>query len=184
MVRDAVAHLRERRRAEGHFQRQDDTRLHQDFRLAVRRRRHEGYRRQHRGGGRGLLRPLGRRDGSRPRRTISLKGSDIPHAKDWNTSINNTVLKSGKKASFYSSVWDLTLQYNSATKNGKEVSWYAWGVKGTTAIKRDRYITKEEFISFVQPNRDMIISGQKKADFLLEGGQQQAQLPAPSDIPF
>ena len=53
-----------------------------------------------------------------------------------------------KKAPFYSSVWKLTAVSNTNAQG----TWYQIG-SNRTAIKRERFINKDEFISFVQPMR-------------------------------
>jgi hypothetical protein len=113
---------------------------------------------------------------------LSIKSSDLPHGKDWNTAINNTVLANGEKAAFFSSWWELGLEFNQNTKG----TWYGLGTKGNTAIDRVRFITKEEFLSFVKGNREMILNGQKKADFALDSARAgQRALPAPgAEIPY
>lgn len=79
---------------------------------------------------------------------LSLSSTGIKHAKNWNTQNNMTRLPSGKKAPYFSSVWQLKTILN---KNDQG-SWYTLGDK-TTSITRVRFINENDYAQFVSPMR-------------------------------
>jgi hypothetical protein len=89
---------------------------------------------------------------------LSLAGSSITHAKNWNSQISYVRLPSGNTAAYYSSVWELKTAFN---KNDKG-SWHAIGAKKTN-VRRLRYITKDELTKFVKPALEL--TGSMKLDY-------------------
>lgn len=73
---------------------------------------------------------------------LSLKSSNIKFAKAWNSMIRFSRLDDGSQAPWCAYVWELETKYNDG---GKDKQYYALGVNGNAAIKRDRLITKDEF---------------------------------------
>jgi hypothetical protein len=109
---------------------------------------------------------------------LTFKSTDLKHARNWDTFIANTVLPSGKRAPFFGGVWELTLTYN----QNESGSWFGIGGGTTTTVKKERLIVEEEYLSFVKPNRDMILAGKKTADFskALEGPGSRVQISGPA----
>ncbi len=91
---------------------------------------------------------------------FSLSSSGLKHGKNWNSQILLSRLDSGKRAPYYASVWKLSLVLNS-NDDGK---WYQIGTK-TTNISRARFITPDEYTSFIKDNRQALVEGHRKADF-------------------
>jgi hypothetical protein len=84
---------------------------------------------------------------------FTLNSSGIKHAKNWNSQISFTRTDSGKKAPYFSSVWELKSTYN---KNDKG-TWFSIG-SNTTNIRRDRFITADEYKDQVRPAKEIISS--------------------------
>lgn len=82
---------------------------------------------------------------------FSLSSSGIKQGKKWNTFIENVKLNNGSPAPFFSSVWNLETKL---TKNDLG-SWYQIDVQGGK-VKRERFITQEEFSAFVKPSRELL----------------------------
>ena len=80
---------------------------------------------------------------------LSLTSSALKHAKAWNNQIMTTRLKNGAKAPFFSSVWELSTKLN---KNDQG-SWYTIGLGSSPAIKRERFITEDEYTTLISPAR-------------------------------
>ena len=81
-----------------------------------------------------------------------LSKTNLKHAKKLNTMLHATFLPSGKRAPYFSSVWQLK---SSVNKNEKG-TWYSLGVKGQTNIERKRWITAEEYGKAVQPAVELL----------------------------
>lgn len=87
---------------------------------------------------------------------FSLSSTGIKHGKNWNTQIMMTRLPSGKRAPYFSSVWELTVIKN---ENNQGV-WYQIGSK-KTAIERKRFISNKEFANFVFPFKQTLTEAQE-----------------------
>lgn len=81
-----------------------------------------------------------------------LSKTNLKHAKKLNTLLHATFLPSGKRAPYFSSVWQLKTSVN---KNEKG-TWYSLGVKGQTNVERKRWITADEFGKAVQPAVELL----------------------------
>lgn len=77
---------------------------------------------------------------------LSITSSGLKYARSWNTQIVTTRLDNGAKAPFFSSVWELSTKFN---KNDQG-SWYTIGIASSPSIKRLRFITKEEYDTYVK----------------------------------
>lgn len=92
---------------------------------------------------------------------LALSSSGLSHAQVWNSYMLMTKLDSGKQCPTFGSFWELELQYNQ-NKNG---TWHTIGANKTTAVKRTRFITKEEWSMIVEPARKMVIAATVKPDY-------------------
>ena len=114
---------------------------------------------------------------------FSLNSSGLRHGKDWNEMIDLNRTPNGKKAAFFGSVWNLKLVSN---KNDKG-TWYQFGTKSTNASKV-RDITKDEFVTSINPGLLLLEAGTAKADYAQLGGPEQgaagADIGKTKDIPF
>lgn len=86
---------------------------------------------------------------------LALSSTGIKHAKTWNTQILMTRLKSGKRAPYYSSTWLLKTVVN----QNEHGTWYQLGGK-KTMIERKRFITKKEFVDYIEPIREGLKTAQ------------------------
>lgn len=84
---------------------------------------------------------------------FSLTSTGIKHARNWNTQIMMTRLPSGSRAPFFSSVWEMETVKNMNAAG----TWYQVGDK-KTMIKRDRFVSQEEFTKFILPNKESLQS--------------------------
>lgn len=75
---------------------------------------------------------------------VPMSGSTIKQAKSWNSQISYVKLPSGKQASYYSSIWELSTAFFENNKG----TWYSIG-----SIKRVNYASKNTLESFVNPAR-------------------------------
>ena len=105
---------------------------------------------------------------------FSLSSSGIKHGKNWNTQIMMTLLANGKKAPYFSSVWELKIVLN---KN-QMGEWYQIGEK-RSAITRKRFITEKEFNTFVLPGKSDLAS-MKELDF----NQLEDRTETGQDVPY
>lgn len=102
---------------------------------------------------------------------FDLSSTAIKHAQKWLTHISNVKTETGKKAATYTSVWNLEVMKDTDGKN----IWYQFGTKkGQTGITWDRFITEEEYLTFVKPQREEIISRIDTGPMLLENKSEQS----------
>jgi len=87
---------------------------------------------------------------------FSLSSTGIKHGKNWNTQIMMTRLPNGKRAPYFSSVWEVTVIKN---ENNQGV-WFQIGSK-KTAIVRKRFISNKEFANFVFPFKKSLTDAQE-----------------------
>ena len=106
---------------------------------------------------------------------FALSSTGIKHGKNWNSQIVHTRLPSGKQAPYFSSVWKLS---SVACKNDKG-TWYQIG-DNTTAVKRVRYISSEDYTNFVSPNRESL----SKNDIDYKQLEDQATQKQIADSPY
>lgn len=92
---------------------------------------------------------------------LALSSSAMPYAQAWNSFILMTKLDSGKRAPLFGSYWELELKYN----QNKDGAWYTIGADKKPAVSRTRFITKEEWEMFISRSRQLVLSGQAKADY-------------------
>jgi hypothetical protein len=105
---------------------------------------------------------------------FSLSASGLRHAKNWNSMILLRKTKSGKRAAYFSAVWNLRLELNS---NDQGV-WYQIGNKKTTNVKWVRDITLEELKEVIQPTRQLLIEGSSRVDYAQIEGHSPEQIAA------
>jgi len=84
---------------------------------------------------------------------FSLFSSGIKHGKNWNTQIMLTQLPNGKKAPYFSSVWEL----KTALNKNQQGEWFQIGEK-KSAIVRKRFVTEKEFNDYVLPGKEALAS--------------------------
>lgn len=119
---------------------------------------------------------------------LSLPVSAIKFLKAWNTQIQRTKTDSGKPAAFFSSVW--TIGPTIKEKNDSGQVWYNIGDTNGPAVKRETFITKDQFTNFVKPGLEaahhVMMSYQgTPTPVMIQGRTAQAQLPAsPSNEAF
>jgi len=83
---------------------------------------------------------------------LSLSSSGIKHAKNWHTFILTNRAPDGKKAKFFSTVWELETVLN----KGDNGSWYTIGSGNATKIKASRWITKDEYVNYISASIDAV----------------------------
>lgn len=114
---------------------------------------------------------------------LSLPVSSIKYLKAWNTQIQRTKLDSGKPAPFFSSIW--TIGPTIKDTNDKGQVWYNIGSATGPAVKRESFITKEQFTEYVKPSLEMahgVMLSYQQAPVALPPKQGQALLPSsPTD---
>lgn len=84
---------------------------------------------------------------------LSLPLSSIKFLKLWNNMIQKTRLDSGKLAPFYSSVWQIGPTVKETNEKGQV--WYNIGGATGPSIKREKFITPEQYKEYVIPSREM-----------------------------
>jgi hypothetical protein len=105
---------------------------------------------------------------------FSLSSTGLKHAKNWNAMILLRKTASGRRAAYFSSVWNLRLELN---KNDDGI-WFQIGNKKTTNVTWVRDITKEELLGLVQPTRQLLIDGSKRVDYAQLEGTAPEQIAA------
>ncbi len=103
---------------------------------------------------------------------FSLTSSALKYARAWNTQINTTRTDSGKSAPFFSSVWEISTKQNK-NDNG---TWHTIGINSSPSIKRERFITVDEYKNFIEATVDDVAELTKKIDY---GQSENKQLAAP-----
>ena len=96
---------------------------------------------------------------------FSMSSSSICHAKNWNSLISYTKLGSGQRAPYYSSVWELETSFNQNDKG----NWFSIGNASKTNIKRERFITEDEFKISVSPAIELLRARSQSLNLIGDG---------------
>lgn len=83
--------------------------------------------------------------------TLNCTSTSIKYAKIWNGLIHDCRLTSGKRAPFFSQIWELTLK-----KNKKDTNvWYTFGEGSAAAITRIGEVPIKTYLDHVKPVREI-----------------------------
>lgn len=83
---------------------------------------------------------------------LTLKNTDVPAAKDWNTLIKELRLENGAPCPIFGGVWTLTANF----REGKKGSWYSISTGKGSSIKFKEFI-KDELVDDIAAARKLAI---------------------------
>lgn len=96
---------------------------------------------------------------------LTLKNSDVPAAKDWNTMIKELRLENGAPCPIFGGVWTLTANF----REGKKGSWYAISSGKGSSIQFKEYINDELVDSVADASKFAIETSSTAVAALPEG---------------
>lgn len=89
------------------------------------------------------------------RLVFTLKNSDIPHARDWNTQIKNARLPDGGKCPLFGGIWELGTMYR---ENADQKGYYGMG-NGKKALVELKGFIPDDFVDDIDREYTAIATG-------------------------